>query len=618
MKQNVVLFILLALLIVPQGLAQRGHLTLLTVSESENGTRTGGTADLYLDIRAGTGQIFLDTFPLTRLDTQSSTRFANQVACAETSVDCTKFDFFYTIKANAPAIGGPSAGAAVAVLTLAMLEGKKLDEQTAITGTINSGGLIGPVGGEKEKAEAAKRAGITRVLISTFSYPKELNKSYVKKLKNLTEQKREEKTEEKKKGENNTRREHQTTNQTINLSKLYIPINLSEVSIKIIKVTTLREALARFTGEQYVEENDTLAEPRSYTKIMRSVAEELCTRRDELAEKIADKKKSEEVNGNKSRKAMEHGNWYSAASYCFSDLIDLRRVAFANLSLGEQRVLATKLIDESRRLQEQLNKKARSLKTLAELETYVIVSTRLEEVEETLQDWNESQNESAATLAFAYERFNSARVWSAFFTMRSPRIELDEEHLERACEERLSLAEERYNYADLYVPEYLRDARRELDNAWHDKKEGLYALCLFRASKAVAKADMIAGTISIPNDKVEGLIKAKIGAAKRVITREARKGFFPILGYSYLHYAESLAEGDPYSALTFSEYALELSNLDLYFPVRQRRGLPPVVWVWPIILFLSGTLFGGAVTLLVTRKGKKHAVSRRARKRRKR
>jgi hypothetical protein len=44
---------------------------------------------------------------------------------------------------------------------------------------------------------------------------------------------------------------------------------------------------------------------------------------------------------------------------------------------------------------------------------------------------------------------------------------------------------------------------------------------------------------------------------------------FPILGYSYYEYAESLKEPDMYSALLYSEYALELSNLGMYFKERK-------------------------------------------------
>ena len=54
------------------------HLTLLAVQETPNGTYVGSTADLYLELRDGTGRVFLDTSPLTKVDTQISTRYAKE------------------------------------------------------------------------------------------------------------------------------------------------------------------------------------------------------------------------------------------------------------------------------------------------------------------------------------------------------------------------------------------------------------------------------------------------------------------------------------------------------------------------------------------------------------
>ena len=46
-----------------------------------------------------------------------------------------------------------------------LFEGIDLDESMSITGTINSGGLIGYVGGIKAKVEAAADIGLSTVLI---------------------------------------------------------------------------------------------------------------------------------------------------------------------------------------------------------------------------------------------------------------------------------------------------------------------------------------------------------------------------------------------------------------------------------------------------------------------
>ena len=48
-------------------------------------------------------------------------------------------------------IGGPSAGAAIAVATVAAIEGKNVSKDAVITGTIEEGGYIGEVGAVFEK-----------------------------------------------------------------------------------------------------------------------------------------------------------------------------------------------------------------------------------------------------------------------------------------------------------------------------------------------------------------------------------------------------------------------------------------------------------------------------------
>ncbi len=71
----------------------------------------------------------------------------------------------YSIETNASVIGGPSAGAALTVATIAVLENKILNPKVMITGTINSDGTIGPVGEIVAKAKAAKDIGATTFIV---------------------------------------------------------------------------------------------------------------------------------------------------------------------------------------------------------------------------------------------------------------------------------------------------------------------------------------------------------------------------------------------------------------------------------------------------------------------
>lgn len=154
--------------------SQNSHIKLLAVSEDELGNEKGQVVDLYLEVYPGQGRVFIDSYPLTKLDTQVSTRFANRFACDYANVDCSKIDFIYTIRSNSPIIGGPSASAAIAALTIAKLTNSHINESVALTGTLNSGGIIGEVGGVKNKILAAKNAGINIVLIPKGTWNEEI------------------------------------------------------------------------------------------------------------------------------------------------------------------------------------------------------------------------------------------------------------------------------------------------------------------------------------------------------------------------------------------------------------------------------------------------------------
>ena len=62
-------------------------------------------------------------------------------------------------------VDGPSAGAAMAVAAVSVLTGRPVDGASAMTGEISVQGRVLPVGGVPAKAEAAKRAGLSRVLV---------------------------------------------------------------------------------------------------------------------------------------------------------------------------------------------------------------------------------------------------------------------------------------------------------------------------------------------------------------------------------------------------------------------------------------------------------------------
>jgi hypothetical protein len=89
--------------------------------------------------------------------------------------------------------------------------------------------------------------------------------------------------------------------------------------------------------------------------------------------------------------------------------------------------------------------------------------------------------------------------------------------------------------------------------------------CIAKASKIKAEINVIISAFGVKGDDLDDLIERKLVKAREIIGEETEAGRFPILGYSYYEYSNSLVDSDKSSSLLYSEYALELSNLDIYF-----------------------------------------------------
>lgn len=532
-----------------------GHLTLLTVATIDENNSYGGTADVYLTIRPGNGNVYIDTFPFTKLDTQISTRFAKEVACIHTGALCDRFDFFYTIRADSSIVGGPSAGAALSALTAALLLGDDVDDSVAVTGTINSGGLIGPVGGVDEKIIAAQNAGILKVLIPKWS-------SEMPQLENIS---------------NTSTNVSPLTNMSLPLIIADMPLasliaNASPLQenddVVIIEVASLEEVLAHITNTPLPEKNISLSIPEDYLVLMSRVADHLCDQTNDLLLLIPNESKT--LNDTlfnqsqnfivQSEEAKNSSLSYSRASYCFSANLRLRQLQTATLS-DEELALGIAKIESS------LDKAfatldAEPLTSFTDLQTKAIVSGRLKDAKSYLQ----KDNVTSADFAYAWERYNSAVVWSSFFSLKGAPLQLDEQHLRSACEKKLAEVEERKSYANILFGSFLHLDDTSLQTAYISYKINDYSLCVFEASKAKAEIDVVLSSVSMTHESFTALLETKLSVAASLLERELALGNMPLMAYSYYEYAGTLMESDPYTAALYSSYALELSDLSAYFP----------------------------------------------------
>lgn len=573
--------------------SNQDSITLLAVSESDDGTLSGSTATMYLQIKPGSGAIFIESYPASKIDTQVATRVANEIACEFTDKDCSKYDFFYTIRADSPIIGGPSGGGATAVLTLAVLEHLEIRKDIAMTGAISSGGVIGPVAGIPEKVLAAQNSGNEIAIVPILA------------IKNESD------IEE----ENPFNISLEKTNQT---SEVFKPLTFQDIknyTVQIEPVLTLYEALNFATTKDIKPKPDAFSVSPYYKIQMNKTGSQLCQRTQDL---LAETLPNQENNTlyiqamsflNKSDNAPFDA-YYTKASFCFSANLQLRQLLLENVS---QEVL----LENYKRLNDSLSEFSKAvetqpLNTLADLETYVIVTERLLEVEEYLDELNKS-NISSNILGAGIERYASAVAWSGFFGLEgSENIELNEASLRYACNQEVQKVESRLNYLRTLLPEsYLTRVVNDLDVTYRYQREHSYELCLFKATKTKAFANLFLSSLMVDNDKLPDLIQAKQDRTKTVLSEN--KDRFAILGYSYYEYSNAFVDEDPYSGLVFAEYALAFSDVSGYFPPKKSLKLPENL-VDQLIAFALGIIVGALMILLIAFKSQNKITKTRKRR----
>ena len=169
MKKLALVAVLLLLLTSPAWAQQFSSIDVPAVDEDGAGIMTV----IEVEVVPGRGRILVNSAPLVGLETQDSERVAIDIASEYTGFDFSESDVIFSVISNASVVEGPSAGAAMAVATIATLQGMPVRDDAVITGTIQVDGSISEVGEIIKKGEAAAAANKTLYLIPAGqgSYP---------------------------------------------------------------------------------------------------------------------------------------------------------------------------------------------------------------------------------------------------------------------------------------------------------------------------------------------------------------------------------------------------------------------------------------------------------------
>ncbi len=140
------------------------------VYQSPSGEVGGLAMKLHVSISLGNGEIYVATKPKIGIALQEAAETARDVAFKLARVDPSKYRVDILIEsasesAEVQVVDGPSAGAAIAVLTYYALTGKEISHSVVVTGQVDEEGNILKVGGLIQKAEAAAEQAGAKVFV---------------------------------------------------------------------------------------------------------------------------------------------------------------------------------------------------------------------------------------------------------------------------------------------------------------------------------------------------------------------------------------------------------------------------------------------------------------------
>ncbi|MFH1786780.1 MAG: S16 family serine protease [archaeon] len=122
--------------------------------------RNGVVLQVEAEIVPGKGRVLIASAPFAGIDTQYSGRIAAEAALNYTGQELGMRDIIYTFYANATTVEGGSAGAAMALETIAKLQGRRIRDDIIMTGGIGEDGKVLQVSGILEKLYPSKGYGL--------------------------------------------------------------------------------------------------------------------------------------------------------------------------------------------------------------------------------------------------------------------------------------------------------------------------------------------------------------------------------------------------------------------------------------------------------------------------
>ena len=553
MKKLLVFSLFLFFFIPKSSFANLGYSSVHILGVSEQGdVLKGVVGELNVSVSVGSGKIFVNTLPLVGIDTQSSARLARDVSCELMSLDCSRYDFFYSVNSIASQIGGPSAGGAMSLATIGALLGFNNSLNVAMTGTINPDGSLGVVGGVFEKVEVTKGLGFDYVFI-----PKTQSKVFVQ------------------------------NNSYLNLTTHA----LDEWGVRVVEVTNILKAFELIVSEKLFEFNTTeFKTSKDYDDLFFKMSQSLYERANSLSsdfnesiEKVVldDLVKADVIsfyeqglqNIKDAKKTFSTQNFYVGASKSLQASINF---AYAlNLmdyySSSNKTLFLQELYDDvDKELDSYYLDSFSTFDNLYDLELMAASLDRFYESKAFLSSASEQlvlgkDIDAIFSLSLVQERVFTSRIWRESTNVLSGdlRINFFEKDLQLLSLDELRKSESLIDYAStvLSFPEVTLLKNRFIDVS-EDFDKGYYARSLFQSLGLRADSSLLMEVRGLDEDSLTELFESKNLNVLRLINNELVEGREPLLSISYYQFAVDFYDNDDLiNALKYLNYAAEYSRL---------------------------------------------------------
>jgi len=491
----------------------------------------------------GTGHVFVDTNPYTQVDLQGSARLAAMVASDVLGIDQRTYDFYYIIDISSPIIGGPSAGGALTVATIAAINKWTLKPDVVMTGMINPDESIGPVGGIPFKLEAAAARNATLFLIPQGQSIVTIRKTVART-----------------KGAFIISEEKEETVDVVEYGK--------KLNVEVKEVSTIQDAVLAFTGNEIARPayKGTILTPK-YLNLLEPLATNLKKESGSMYEETAQlAPKSQFLEQAKdilsrADKMYSDKKYYAATSSYFNAMINMRFVQWSDgySKATDKEQYLTELVNKSEK-QIQLSESELNNFTLygiSDVEAVGAAESRITASRAKLDEAKKLNDteEKIFSLAFAHERARTAQWW---LTLALPYEKtVPENILKDRAGWYLSQAQSINTYLQTLLsesgahPGIIGSASEDINNAQKELERGYYAGAIFDSLQATIKASTSIGLLG----KADATVKVEQSneAAKAAINEARIAGIEPTLAVSAYEYAETMT--NPFDRISQYSYA---------------------------------------------------------------